>query len=181
MKKKNHSSLALVNKVRNFIIQKNLVFTKKKLLVAFSAGQDSLCLAILILQFSNQFEYNFDLISCNHLWSLESVDKISHLLKISFFICKSTYFTITSQKIFTEKKSRIWRYFIIHRVSVFYKYKIILTGHTLTDQIETLLLNLFRGSSKDGVTSLSIKQSIRNKFIKKIFISRNELFNKLKN
>lgn len=175
MKKKNQSSLILVNKVRNVIIQKNLLFTKKTLLIAVSGGQDSLCLILLILQLKNQFEYNFSLIYCNHLWSSDNFYTLTHLLKIGFIISKVSLFTIASKKIFTENEARIWRYSIIYRVSIFYNYKIILTGHTLTDQTETLLLNLFRSSSKSGITSLSLNQSIRNQFIKKIFLSRNDL------
>lgn len=180
MKEQNKSSLILVNKVCNFIIKKNLLFTNKKLLIAVSGGQDSVCLTLLILQLQNQFEYNFSLIYCNHLWSSDNLYKLPHLLKIGFIISKLSFFTIATKKIFTENEARIWRYSMIYRVSLFYNYKIILTGHTLTDQTETLLLNLFRSSSKGGVTSLYLKQSIRNKFIKKIFISRNDLLNNFK-
>nr|WEM32124.1 hypothetical chloroplast RF62 [Ostreobium sp. TRHA14-720] len=175
MKNKNQSSLILVNKVRNFIIKKNLILTKENILISFSGGQDSFCLIFLILQLMNQFQISVGFIYCNHLWSLDNIYKLTHLLKIGFIIHKPTFFTITSKKIFTEEKARIWRYSSLNRISIFYNYKIIFTAHTLTDQIETLLLNLFRGSSKRGVTSLFIKQFIRNKFIKNIFISRKEL------
>lgn len=180
MKDKNQSSLILVNKVCNIIIKKNLFFAKEKILIAFSGGQDSLCLIISMLQLKNQFKFNFGLLYCNHLWCLDNMYKLPHLLKIGFIVCKSSFFTIVSKKKFTEKNARIWRYSMIYRVSLFYHYKIFCTGHTLTDQIETLLLNLFRSSSKGGVTSLSIKQSMRNKFIKKIFMSRKELSSKNK-
>ena len=179
MNKKNKSSLILVNKVRNFIVKKNLAFGKENILIAFSGGQDSLCLTFLMLQFKNQFEFSFGLLYCNHLWYLDNIYKLSHLLKISFILYKSIFFTIASKKKFTESKARVWRYSIAYRISFFYNYKMILTGHTLTDQIETLLLNLFRSSSKGGITSLDVRQFIKNKFIKKIFISRKELFSKI--
>lgn len=179
MNQKNQSSILLVNKVRNFIIKKNLVFENQNILIAFSGGQDSLSLLIFILQFKNQFQFSFGLISCNHLWSLDHIYKLSHLLKISFIIYKPIFFSIASKKRFTESKARTWRYSLMYRISSFYNYEIVITGHTLTDQIETLLLNLYRSSSKSGLTSLYMKQFIKNKLIKKIFISRNELSPKI--
>ena len=175
MKQKNQSSLILINKIRNFLITKNLIFKSKKILITFSGGQDSLCLVILMLQFIDQFNLYFGLIYCNHLWYFNNLYKLSHLLKINFIINKSVLFTIVPKKNFTEKKARFWRYSMSYRISKFYNYQIILTGHTLTDQVETLLLNLVRSSSQEGVTSLSIKQFINNRFIKKIFPSKKEL------
>ena len=150
-------------------------------LIAFSGGQDSLFLIILMLQFIHQFNSYFGLIYCNHLWHLSNLYKLSHLLKIDFIINKSLFFSITSKKYFTEKKARIWRYSITYRVSQFYNYPVIFTGHTLTDQAETLLLNLFRSSSKDGVTSLFLKQFITNKILKNVFLSKQKLNTKIKN
>ena len=180
MKQKNKSSLILINKIRNFIKKKNLIISNNNILISFSGGQDSLCLIIVMIQFINQFNFDFGLIYCNHLWNLNNLYKLSHLLKINFIINKVIFFTIASQKNFTEEKARIWRYSVAYRISLFYNYKILLTGHTLTDQIETLLLNLFRSSSKEGVTSLLINQFIGNKFIKKVFLSKKELNDKIK-
>ena len=180
MKKENQSSLILINKFRNFIIKKNLIFAKKRVLIGFSGGQDSICLVILILQFINQLDLVLGLVYCNHLWYLNNLYKLSSLLKINFIINKPFFFTLTSKKIFTEKKARIWRYSIVYRISQFYDYQIILTGHTLTDQVETLLLNLFRSSSQEGVTSLFINKFITNKFVKRVFLSKKYLNSKIK-
>ena len=175
MKIKNQSSLKLINKVFNFIIKKNFIFKNKNVLLSFSGGQDSLCLLILMLNFRSQFKYFISSIYMNHFWGLKSLYKLSHLLKISYLINQKFFFTIPNHKIFNEKKSRIWRYSISYRISLFYGYDILLTGHTLNDQIETLLLNLFRGSSKQGINSLFIHQFILNKSIKNIFLSKEDL------
>nr|YP_001382138.1 hypothetical chloroplast RF62 [Pleurastrum terricola]ABO69283.1 hypothetical chloroplast RF62 [Pleurastrum terricola] len=49
---------------------------------------------------------------------------------------------------FTEQKSRNWRYELWQKLSFFYEYKFLITGHTTTDRVETLLLNLVRGRAK---------------------------------
>ena len=175
MKPKNQSSLILINQVLNFILEKNLIFSKIKILAAFSGGQDSYFLIILMLQFMNQFNFHFGLIYCNHLWHLNNLLKFSHLLKASYLLNIPLFFMIASKKMFTEKEARIWRYLTIYRISEFYHYEMILTGHTLTDQAETLLLNLLRSSSKDGATSLFLNQFLANTFLKKNFLARYEL------
>ena len=177
MKKKNPSSLILINQILNLIFQKGLILSNKKVLVAFSGGQDSFCLIVLMLQFVNQLNFSIGSIHCNHLWHLNNLLKFSHLLKASFILNIPFLCVITSEKIFTEKEARIWRYSTASRLSQFYAYELLLTGHTLTDQVETLLLNLFRSSSKDGGISLFMCHFIVNKFSKNIFLSNYEFKN----
>lgn len=175
MKIKNKLSLNIINKVFNFILKQNFIFKNKKILISLSGGQDSLCLLILLLNFKNQFNFLSSCIYMNHFWGLKNLYNLSHLLKISYLINQKIFFTIPNYKIFTEKKSRIWRYSISYRISLFYNYDILVTGHTLNDQIETLLLNLFRGSSKQGINSLLTNQFISNRSFKNIFLSKEDL------
>ena len=173
--KNNKSSIYILNKIINVIIKENLIIANKNILLAFSSGQDSICLVLLLLQYSNQFNINIGLTYFNHLWNLSNLYKTSHVLKTSFYIQKIAFFSISTQKIFTEKNSRIWRYSALLRISQFYHYDTILTGHTLTDQIETLLLNLFRGSGKKGVITLFNNHLLINKSTKRIFLSKANL------
>ena len=153
----------------------NLIITNKNILLAFFFFLDSIFLMFLLLQYSNQFNINFGSIYCNHLWNLNNLYKTSHILKTSFYIQRIAFFSISTKKIFTEKNSRIWRYSTVFRISQFYHYQIILTGHTLTDQIETLLLNLFRGSGKKGAITFFNNHFLINQSTKKIFLSKANL------
>ena len=120
------TSLVLINRIRNFIIKTNLIIYNRNILIAFSGGQDSICLIIFFIQLTRQFNFYFGLIYCNHLWNLNSLYKLSHLLKISFNLSKNFFFTIVTKKKFTEKNARIWRYLTIYRISQFYRYEVIL-------------------------------------------------------
>ena len=154
-----NSILALINKFRSFIIKSNLLFIKKNILISFSGGQDSTCLLVLLILLKKQLSLHFEMIYCNHLWNLN----------------KNIILAINIKKNFTEKSARLWRYSIIYRTSQFYNYEIILTAHTKTDQIETLLLNLFRGSSKDGLSIFSNNRFLVSKSTKEIFLSKKDL------
>ena len=176
---KTNTSLVLIKKFYNSIINENIIFLNQNILIAFSGGQDSMCLTILILQLIRQFNCNFGLIYCNHFWTSNILYNISNLLKISFILKKNISFSLTPNKNFTEKKASLWRYSIFYRVSQFYNYKLILTGQTVTDQVENLLLKLFRGSSKKNLCNILIDQLYINKSITKIFLSINDLNSKI--
>lgn len=170
-----NSILELINNLRISIIKLNPLFLNKNTLVSFSGGQDSICLLLLLLILKKQLSLGFELIYCGHLWDLNSLYKFLHISKLSFNLDKEIIFTITPNKIFNENSARNWRYSTIYRTSQFYNHKIILTAHTRTDQIETLLLNLFRGTSKEGLSIFSNHQFITSKSIKENFLSEDDL------
>ena len=122
-----------------------------------------------------QLSTQFEIIYCNHLWSVTNLYKLSYILKISYSLNKNIIIGVSIKKIFTEKLARIWRYSAIYRTSQFYNYEIILTAHTKTDQIETLLLNLFRSSGKKGLSVFFNNAFLVSKSIKEIFLSEKEL------
>lgn len=175
MNKKKSSSLIIINKVITFIRKNNLNLQNQNILICLSGGQDSLCLLIIILQFINQLVCFVGCIYLVHFWNVENIYKLSLILKLGFVLKKPLYFVLDTQLNFTEQKARVYRYDKSYRIGIFYNYNTLLTGHTSTDQIETLLLNLFRGSSKQGLTSLSINQVLESKNIKNLFLSKNDL------
>jgi tRNA(Ile)-lysidine synthase TilS/MesJ len=83
---------------------------------------------------------------------------------LGFFFLIPAYLSLPSENIFSEQKSRTWRYCQFERISNFYNYNIIFTGHTSTDRIETILIQLLRGTSTRGLSTLNWKRTIsRNK------------------
>ena len=172
--KKIISSIELINKFKKFLIKFNFL-ANSPILLGISGGQDSICLIILFLQISRQFCLYFGTNYCNHLWKKNNLYNNSHVSKINFSIKVNLFFTVVTKKILNEKNSRSFRYQIFHRISYFYDYKILAIGHTKTDQIETFLLNLFRGSSKNGLSIFTNRNLICNKSIKNIFLPYTKL------
>ena len=170
-----NSILDLINMFFNFVKKSNFFLIKKIVLVSFSGGQDSSCLVILLLILKRQLSLLFEIIYCNHFWSLNSLYEILHIFKFSFSLNKKSIFVLNIKKKFTEKSSRLWRYSTIYRVSQFYDNTVVLTAHTQTDRIETFFLNLLRSSSKDGLSTFSSNRFIISKSTKEIFLSENDL------
>ena len=173
--KKINSILYLIDKFRNYITKSRFLLINKVVLISYSGGQDSSCLIIFLMLLKRQLSLLFEVIYCNHFWSLNNLYDGLHIFKLSFSLNKKTIFALNIKKNFTEKLARLWRYSTIYRVSQFYSYKVILTAHTQTDRIETFFLNLFRSSSKDGLSVFTNNRIIISKSAKEIFLSENDL------
>ena len=169
-------SVFLINKIRNFIIHQNLIYYDQKILIAISGGQDSTCLALIFLQLKNQFNLQISLLYFNHLWKKSNFFQLLHCLKLSYHFYQSLHFLIPFKNVLNEAKSRNERYKGLIRVSEFYEYQNILTGHTKTDYNETVLLNLFRGSTTEGILSLSRKRKTRPYNIQYLFLTNSDLY-----
>lgn len=158
MKKK---TISLVSKVEE-LLRKEIVKPNQTLLLMVSGGQDSICLLIIFLQFQNKWSFNLGLIWCNHLWQSKSFYSTKHLFKIAHLLDLPIYYTLPLTPIFNERLARDWRYKSTQKVAQFYQYKIVITGHTASDRVETMILNLIRGSGSAGLYSLREKKLFLN-------------------
>jgi tRNA(Ile)-lysidine synthase len=160
MKKK--QSIQLLNSIRFLIIKKNLLQPNQSLVLAISGGQDSVFLLVVFFIIKKQWNIQLKVLYCNHLWQKDSFYLYLHLSKLLFSFKIELYFFITFKVLPSEEKSRYWRSKNYYRLLIFTKSLKILTGHTMTDQIETYLFNLIRGSSFKGTSSLKLERKFTN-------------------
>lgn len=174
MKKK--QSIQLLNSIRFLIIKKNLLQPNQSLILAISGGQDSVFLLVVFFVIKKQWNIQLKVLYCNHLWQKDSFYLYLHLSKLLFSFKIELFFFITFKVLPSEEKSRYWRSKNYHRLLIFTKSLKILTGHTLTDQIETYLFNLFRGSSFKGTSSLKLERKFTNLEKNNFFSSNFDFF-----
>jgi len=155
IQKNSNQIIDLVNKTHVTITKQNLVSSTQFILIAISGGQDSICLFFILLQLKNQWKWDFGVLYCNHFWQTDSFYTSSLIFRVGFIFSIPAYLNLPSENIFSEQKSRNWRYYSFKRLSYFYNYDIIFTGHTATDRIETIILNLIRGTSTRGLSTLN--------------------------
>ena len=137
-----------------------------KLLIAVSGGQDSMALLTLFDDIKIHHDWEIYVWHGDHQWHskstmyAEELKKFCNYKNISFYSDKANY-----KEVCTEDKARNWRYEKLHNIA----YKLlepnkvlnnlyILTGHTSSDNAETFLLNLARGSNYKGLTGIPIKR-----------------------
>lgn len=130
-----------------------------KILIAVSGGQDSLCLAKLILDLQSKWEWQIAIAHCDHNWSTdagiaEHVEKIATNWRVPFYLKKA------DQLKETEAAARQWRYQALVEIAQEQNFDYLVTGHTKSDRAETFLYNLIRGAGSNGLSSLNEKRNL---------------------
>ncbi|MEM1253713.1 MAG: tRNA lysidine(34) synthetase TilS [Cyanobacteria bacterium P01_H01_bin.21] len=130
------------------------------ILIAVSGGQDSLCLAKLLLDLRSKWDWSVAIVHCDHGWRADSAENAAHVLQLAQQ-WQIPCFVETAQALpATEAAARSWRYEVFATVASAHQYHHVVTGHTATDRAETVLYNLLRGSGADGVQALSWQRPV---------------------
>ena len=129
-------------------------------IIAISSGQDSLCLLKLLFDCLNKKRHKIEAIYIDHQWKNDSIEHSKHILNImKSFKIPLTIYQIKKSTI-SENEARKIRYKILIQHALKKQYNTIVTGHNQNDLIETLLQNLIRGSSLNGITTLTDHKQI---------------------
>jgi tRNA(Ile)-lysidine synthase len=140
--------------------KRQILLAGKKILVAVSGGQDSLCLIKILLDLQKKWQWQIAIAHCDHQWRDDSsqnadyVETLARQWQIPFF--RETASVIAD----SESTARTWRYQVLESIAINHHYDYIVTGHTATDRAETLLFNLIRGTATNGLQALTWQRSI---------------------
>lgn len=140
--------------------QPDLLPKNARLLVAVSGGQDSLCLAKLLLMQQHKYQWNLAIAHCDHQWRSDSSANAEHVQKIAEQWGINFYLRTAKILLKTEAEARKWRYEMLLEMANIDQSTYVVTGHTRSDRVETLLYNLMRGSGADGLASLTWRRSL---------------------
>ena len=155
---------------KEFLNDKELIPNGAKLLIAVSGGQDSMALLNLINDIKNQHNWFIHVWHGDHQCHKKSeryaIELKNYCKKknISFFCDRANKKIISS-----EEKARDWRYKKLSEranqllsensknIDIY-----LITGHTNTDNAETFLLNLARGSNYAGLSYIEKKRLLEH-------------------
>ncbi len=166
-----------VDRFKSFIAINKLFNPSEKVLLAVSGGKDSVLMAHLF----NAAGFNFGIAHCNFkLRGDESeederfVEKLSLKLNASFHNTSfDTRKASHDQKISIQMAARDLRYNWFETIRNKFDYDYIALAHHQSDTIETILLNLLRGTGIAGLHGILPK---RDKLIRPIlFLNRQEI------
>ena len=149
----------VINKVSYFIAKENLISShKEKLLVALSGGADSVALLRILLKLGYQCiaaHCNFWLRGKESLRDEEFVTQLCKELKVPLYKTNFDTFAYAKEKsISIEMAARELRYHWFYELKKTTNADSIAIAHHIDDNIETLLLNLIRGSGIKGLTGI---------------------------
>ena len=151
-------------KVKNFIKKHRLLNDNDKIIVALSGGPDSVALLHLLLK----LDYKCIAAHCNfHLRMEESdrdalfVRKLTDEIGVKLeYIDFDTINYAKNNNISIEMAARELRYTWFQKLAEIHNANVIATGHHADDNIETLLINLVRGTSIKGLSGIPVKNGI---------------------
>ena len=157
---------------KQFINDKKFIPKGTCLLIAVSGGQDSMALMTLINDIKDQHDWKINVWHGDHKWHSDSThyaNKLKHYCKnkgIPFY-----FDTANGKEITSEESARNWRYDklgktiekLVSKENTISNWQI-LTGHTSTDNTETFILNLARGSNYAGLSGIPRKRVLNNKY-----------------
>eukprot|EP00249_Psilotum_nudum_P017177 c26195_g1_i2 orf=142-1524(-) len=163
----------LLRRLSNSLSHRHLLQPGQRVLVAVSGGQDSVSLIYLLCKLQSSWEWKLGIVHCDHQWSPASRSQGSHVHQIAISLGLDYYQAVATRDVSGEGPARAWRYGILQRIAICHGYSAIVTAHTASDRVETLLVNLFRGAGLQGLQSLSWRKllspilclSFRNGFV----------------
>lgn len=185
MYKKNKKILYLITYIHNILITKYKLLPNDKITLAISGGQDSISLLFFFFQLQIQWNFSIQISWCNHLWQVDSFNTMREIIKLTFVLQIPLNCLLPSKNILSETEARNWRYQSLKRLLFFYNSTSLITGHTGSDRIETILFNLMKGSGSPGIHPLEWEKTIKYKptltpFCENLFLLKKKFVNKPK-
>lgn len=149
-------TLKIKEKVSGFLKKYNLEGKNQKLFVGFSGGIDSACLLDVLSRLSQEYEFKLAAGHLNHNWRGEESLK-EELAAKQFCVERNIEFyseTLSENLPRTEEEARNQRYSFFNKISSHVGATAIITGHTLSDQAETVLFRIIKGTGIKGLKGI---------------------------
>ncbi|NCJ07022.1 tRNA lysidine(34) synthetase TilS [Synechococcales cyanobacterium C] len=140
--------------------QRNLLPRSQPVLLAFSGGQDSLCLLRLLLDLQPKWGWQLGVAHCDHRWPPDSTANATYVSALVQAWNLPLYVRMAPAVLKTEAAGRDWRYGVLRDLAETEGYPTVVTAHTASDRAETLLYNLVRGSGMEGLQALTWQRSL---------------------
>ncbi|MFN8252872.1 MAG: tRNA lysidine(34) synthetase TilS [Ferruginibacter sp.] len=169
--------MSITEQFKNYIQDQHLFHPKDRLLLTVSGGVDS----VVLCELCKQAGYDFAIAHCNFkLREADSdrdeqfVQNLAQKYAVPFFVQQfDTAALAKAGKKSVEETARNLRYAWFEEIRAANGYAFIVTAHHANDQVETVLMNFFRGTGLKGLHGIPPK---RDKIVRPmLFAKKNEL------
>ena len=147
-------------KLHTLLRRKILLPCTSRILMAVSGGQDSLCMARLLIDMQPHWDWQLGLVHCDHRWRDDSEANAAHVLQLAADWEVPAWCVVAERSLKSEAEARTWRYESIAAIAREQCYTHVTCGHTMSDRAETILYNLTRGAGIEGVATLPWQRPI---------------------
>jgi len=170
-----------VEKIRRCLERHDMISSGDHVIVGVSGGADSIALLHVLAKISLEQKFKISIAHLNHSARGEESDAdaqfvadLAGKLRLEVFIEKQNVPQQRSQlKTSFQEAARIARLTFLKSILARCRAHKVALGHTADDQVETVLMNLLRGSGSKGLSGM---QPVRDCFIRPLFdCSRGEV------
>lgn len=154
-------------KVLETIKKYNLISKNDKIVVAVSGGPDSMCLLHILLSLREEYNLELNVAHINHMIrenaiiDEEYVKAFCEENNVKLFVKKADVLSISKEnRIGTEEAGRKVRYEFFNEVKEMTSSNKIAIAHNKNDKVETIFLNLIRGTGTYGLIGIEPKNGI---------------------
>ncbi len=141
--------------VKNFLIKHNLL-SEKTFLVGYSGGYDSTCLLHILSELSKDYGFKLVALHLNHNWRGEEAEKEQINCQNLCAQAGIEFYTKTLPKTdkCSELAAREARYEFFAGCAEKFNAEAIFTAHTKTDNAETVLYRIIKGTGIEGLRGI---------------------------
>lgn len=151
----------MINRIKEYITNKDLFSKDSQLLLAISGGADSVCLFFIL----KDLGFKFELAHCNFNLRAEESDEDERFVKALAsryrMKCHTKSFKTKQyakkQKISIQMAARDLRYKWFDKLLSAHNLDFVITAHHQDDNIETFFVNLIRGTGINGLSGMKSK------------------------
>lgn len=168
----------MISKVYSFICENNMITKGDKIICGLSGGADSTCLFLVLYELREKLDISLEALHVNHCLRGSESDNDEAFCRN---LCEKLNIPFTSvscnvkdysenNSLSVEEAARKLRYSVLEKKSAGKK---IATAHNANDNLETLLLNIVRGTALKGLAGIP---PIRGNIIRPMLsVTRNEI------
>lgn len=149
------------DKVRELIEYANLFQTGDRVLVGVSGGPDSMCLLHVLLRLRSELGIRLFVAHLDHGLRPEAsrefvfVRSISRKWGLPFYGSRVDTALYRQEKgLSVQAAARLCRYTFFEKAASFFEVNRIATAHHRDDQVETVLMNIIKGTGLDGLAGI---------------------------
>jgi len=176
----------MLDKVRRYIEKYHMIRENDKIVVGVSGGADSVCLLFVLLEIKKEMPFSIYVVHINHKIREEAIEDANYVKllcnreKIPYYLVEEDVEALAKEEhLSSEEAGRKVRYEAFHRILAEVKGNKIAVAHNKNDRAETVLFNLFRGSSIRGLHGIA---PVRDEIIRPLLcVERKEIEQYLQN
>ncbi|MDP3059138.1 MAG: tRNA lysidine(34) synthetase TilS, partial [bacterium] len=156
----------MLDKVRKFIVDNNLLLPGEKVLVGISGGADSVATLLVLCELCDELGFWLSAAHLNHGFrgeeSAEDAEFVRNLCNEKGIPCEVAYRSVPAL-IETgggskQQVARATRFDFFLATMAKFNASVLVLGHNINDQAETVLLHLVRGSGPEGLVGMKARE-----------------------